>query len=1676
MLRLKLPKIYFKKIASILLSIFIAIAALVYLPPEKTWAASVSWDGGASTANWADALNWSTDTVPTADDDVLIDLTTTVNIAASTTVNSLVLGNSGGTTVPVLNFSYDAITNGALIIDSGNLHIYSGGKITHTAGTTTVVGTININLQTGDFVIDSGGFIDANAVGYARNAGTGVGGTLGGAGHGAKGGGTSGGAQYGSITNPITVGSGGANGNSSTSYGGAGGGAILINSAGTITNNGTIRTNGTNGSTPTGYGYTGGSGGSGGTINITGNLIAGGGTISSIGGNGAAGSNGAASGSSGSGGRIALNYSSKTFSGTLTAKGGVGGSSGGAGSIFTKATGTNGDLLLDNTGTANTISGKGYMTISSPITFDNVTLQNLSILEVSSTLTITGTLSITTTSYLRTVAGADISYGSLTWSAGIIDNGGSIPLLANNTNLTVPAGTTYTANTARTFNNVTVNGTINTTNNTTSETYKVNLTTNGDFLISATGVIDVNGKGYSPSTGPGAGGASSGGGYGGAGAGPAGGGTYGNISNPVNMGSGGGTGANQGGAGGTGGGMIFLNIAGTLTNSGIIRANGSNGLNGTVYGSLGGGGGAGGTVNIISGDITGGGSITVIGGNGGTGSYADAGGGGGGGRISVMTDSNSYTGTFSATGGTGKATGGTGTLYPNEVLITNPSTSNLTIDSATISADISTMPLTGVTDTGFYWGTAPETIDTQIALGASNDAGIRSSNLTSLTPSTTYYFKAYAVYNTVTTYSNVASFSTLADNEIPTALDTNITGETDIYSGKAITLQSVYSDADGAVDLDKLYLQINNPSGTEIEYYATSAGSDQTGQTPTSVSGSGYISSITYDLDFESPTANDITVTWYITPNWTWTRDSTISYGVKAVDINTASSAYDYTASTYTYENRLTFTGTISATDLESNNIPDGGWTSANQSIIFSGIKVVYYGTTTQYPNDSHFNVMLVNDEANEWFDNTSSEENISITATTASNTNTNDSYIFSITDIPTGGSDASNSSFIIKTDNTVPVISSLTSSTHPTQTTWYTSKDITTSWSVSDNQSGVYKTWRLIDKVETQTNGDIQTSGTEVNASGTYSITLPSEGTWYIHLLVEDNQGLITTQTFKIMIDSQAPIFSSITSTTHPSQSTWYSNKTAIITWNTTDTSSTVEAVWRLLDQTSSRTSAEVLASGVQAQANMTWTTPDLTNGTWYLHLVAKDSAEQTTYARYTLKIDLNTPDIVAVTGNNNGIWQNTNSGPVISWTDPSSLSDDTFYITNDGSNPTNTNFKYSTTSATYDLPDQKEGETIIKVRAMNGAGTYSTVKTFTIRYDTTAPANVTNLTSTPSETSIALSWTNPSSSDLNRIIVMRSDTKIPTSTSDGTKIYEGTGSTYSDTGLTKTTLYYYTIFSIDALNNRSSGTTTQATTTTSTTPPPPATEQPTVVPEITEDTTVINISDLPEQDQVTIVVDQQETSPNDTGQINTYTGQTINIEIPASAITSNSTDTESVLLVIEGQAYIMEYNEERDTYSATINTPSVKGVYTTTIQTVSKDKLSQLAITMTLKVDPYGYVYTKFFGNEIRISGAKVSLYKKVDGKEVLWQPSDTQTNPQTTGKTGEYHFFIDPGEYKIVVEAKWYSEKTSDWFTVETNILQTNVQMQLNPLILYSSIAIFISISFTVFYFISRKKQQI
>jgi RHS repeat-associated protein len=155
-----------------------------------------------------------------------------------------------------------------------------------------------------------------------------------------------------------------------------------------------------------------------------------------------------------------------------------------------------------------------------------------------------------------------------------------------------------------------------------------------NIQVDATGKISADGQGYGAGMGPGSttGTVYSGGSFGGKGSGTAAGATYGSAQTPTDPGSGGGQ---YYSSVSNGGGVIRLIVSGTLTNNGVISANGSGSGNNS--------GASGGSVWVTTGTLAGSGIFTA---NGYDGTYSK----GGGGRVAVYYRTNSgYSGFATST-------------------------------------------------------------------------------------------------------------------------------------------------------------------------------------------------------------------------------------------------------------------------------------------------------------------------------------------------------------------------------------------------------------------------------------------------------------------------------------------------------------------------------------------------------------------------------------------------------------------------------------------------------------------------------------------------------------------------------------------------------------------------------------------------------------------------------------------------------------------------------------------------------------------------------------------------------------------------------------------------------------------------------------------------------------------
>ncbi|CAG0936462.1 tRNA(Glu)-specific nuclease WapA [Thermoflexales bacterium] len=579
----------------------------------------------------------------------------------------------------------DWVVTDTLLLPAGNysfnnLTIMPGGTLRLQSDPTSGSG-VTITAQ--NITINPGGAITADGLGYPGQQGPGAGistgwtnGPGGGAygGWGGSGNGTSGGSPYGSVYQPHQSGSGGGSGNGLA--GGAGGGAIRLIVNDMLAVSGTLSTNGGAGTSNT---FDASGGGAGGSIWIETGMLLGNGTIRANGGSGGATGSYARAGG-GSGGRIATHYQSSTFNGIYQS---IGGSSstqyGGPGTVYLKGVAEQGALRIDNAG----VNSLSAALLSDTYEFDQISqthFGHLRILSTTSILTISngtlrgdGSATLSSEGWIVAPASFTISgtllaiQGELSGPQIITTTGsGGLELYAHTPWHTgVYTFTQLTVGTNTKLNLVSYNDGDSDYN----DDYGLELRVE-NLTIANGGTVSADGLGYATAAGPGQGTSGSGaysqagggghGGWGGVGSGNnAGGVPYGDVDQPVQLGSGGG---NSGGtAGGAGGGAIHLVVSETLALSGTVSANGMPGVTSTFNGS---GGGAGGSLWIEAGTLSGNGTIRVNGSNGGNSAYYGSGGGGSGGRIAVYYQTSVFMGSLQARGGSSSSQyGGPGTIY-----------------------------------------------------------------------------------------------------------------------------------------------------------------------------------------------------------------------------------------------------------------------------------------------------------------------------------------------------------------------------------------------------------------------------------------------------------------------------------------------------------------------------------------------------------------------------------------------------------------------------------------------------------------------------------------------------------------------------------------------------------------------------------------------------------------------------------------------------------------------------------------------------------------------------------------------------------------------------------------------------------------------------------------------------
>ncbi|MBT7081066.1 MAG: hypothetical protein HN929_06325 [Chloroflexi bacterium] len=95
----------------------------------------------------------------------------------------------------------------------------------------------------------------------------------------------------------------------------------------------------------------------------------------------------------------------------------------------------------------------------------------------------------------------------------------------------------------------------------------------------------------------------------------------------------------------------------------------------------------------------------------------------------------------------------------------------------------------------------------------------------------------------------------------------------------------------------------------------------------------------------------------------------------------------------------------------------------------------------------------------------------------------------------------------------------------------------------------------------------------------------------------------------------------------------------------------------------------------------------------------------------------------------------------------------------------------------------------------------TLATAQASAVPANGTTYTDVTGFTAQPRDSKIILSWTNPAA-NFDSVIVRRSTSGYPVDQSADVSVYSGTAETYTDTGLSNGTIYFYRVFAVSTIS----------------------------------------------------------------------------------------------------------------------------------------------------------------------------------------------------------------------------------------------------------------------------------
>ncbi len=202
-----------------------------------------------------------------------------------------------------------------------------------------------------------------------------------------------------------------------------------------------------------------------------------------------------------------------------------------------------------------------------------------------------------------------------------------------------------------------------------------------------------------------------------------------------------------------------------------------------------------------------------------------------------------------------------------------------------------------------------------------------------------------------------------------------------------------------------------------------------------------------------------------------------------------------------------------------------------------------------------------------------------------------------------------------------------VTSASHPDETIWYNQPLVKLGWNVPQDLSKIKSFYYLFSKDKhLKLNPEISTATDKREVE----FTVEKEGTYYFHIVAEDNAGNVGEEPFiyaaNVDLKADPP---EVVSSTHPNPDRYYAQVNPVFVVDRVDDLSGPEGFYYLVDRVSDtmpdkKTARFTKDSAIKISEN-------LDDGEWYFHLILKDRAGNigTEAAHYKFKIETNPPDV---------------------------------------------------------------------------------------------------------------------------------------------------------------------------------------------------------------------------------------------------------------------------------------------------------------------------------------------------------------------------------------------------------------------------------------------------------------